>query len=212
VDRFHVKCVAQNEGNLKQVSRLMQPTQKAARLISGVRRQEIESMNTALLIIDVQQSLVDEGIWDSERIIKRINQLIAKARNEQAPIILVRDTRVEPGGEFHRSIDRESHDIEIVKNFCNSFMETRLDDFLRNRNIGALVIGGIQTDFCVDTTCRHAAALGYDVILVSDAHSTLDHEHLKAEQIVAHHNRILSNFKSSKGRVRVLDTVKVQFR
>lgn len=169
-------------------------------------------MNTALLIIDVQQSLVDEGIWDFEKIIKNLNQLLAKARNEQVPVILIRDSRVEPDGEFHRSLERESYDIEIVKNFCDSFMGTRLDEILKNRSIERLVVGGIQTDFCVDTTCRAAASLGYDVILVSDAHSTLDHEHLKAEQIVAHHNRILRNHDSLKGRVRVSETAKLSFR
>lgn len=169
-------------------------------------------MNTALLIIDVQQSLVDEGIWEFDKIIKRLNQLMANARNEQVPVILVQDTRVEPDGEFHRSLDRESCDIEIVKNFCDSFMETRLGEVLKNRNIERLVVGGIQTDFCVDTTCRQAATLGYDVTLVSDAHSTLDHEHLKAEQIVAHHNRILRKFDSAQGRVRISETAKVSFR
>ncbi len=169
-------------------------------------------MNTALLIIDVQQSLVDEGIWDSQRIIERLNQLIAKARNHRIPVILVRDTRVEPDGTFHHALDREAHDIEIVKDFCNSFMKTRLDEVLRSRNIGRLVIGGMQSDFCVDTTCRQAAALGYEVLLVADAHSTLDHEYLKAEQIVAHHNRILRSFDSAEGQVRVLETAKVSFR
>ena len=169
-------------------------------------------MSTALLIIDVQQSLVDEGIWGSKRVLERLNQLIATARSEQIPVVLVRDTRVEPDGTFHRSLDRQTHDLEIVKSFCNSFMETHLDEVLRSKNIDRLIVGGMQSDFCVDTTCRQAAALGYDVLLVSDAHSTLDHEHLKAEQIVAHHNRILRNFDSTQGRVRVSETAKVSFR
>ena len=71
---------------------------------------------------------------------------------------------------------------------------------------------GMQSDFCVDTTCRQAAALGYDVVLVADAHSTLNHEYLKAEQIVAHHNRILRNFNAVKGLVRVSETANVSFK
>jgi len=70
----------------------------------------------------------------------------------------------------------------------------------------------MQSDFCVDTTCRQAAALGYDIVLAADAHSTLDHEHLKAVQIVAHHNRILHNFDSARGRVCVAETSNVSFR
>lgn len=169
-------------------------------------------MSTALLIIDVQKSLVDAGIWDSERVINRLNQLIAEARSEHIPIVLIRDTRIEPDGEFHHSLDCKTNDIEIVKSFCDSFMETNLDEVLRSKNISRLVVGGMQSDFCVDTTCRHAAARGYNVLLVSDAHSTLDHEHLKAEQIVTHHNRILRNFDSSQGRIRVSNTAEVSFR
>jgi nicotinamidase-related amidase len=169
-------------------------------------------MSKALLIIDVQQSLVDEGIWDFERVIKHLNQLIAKARKEKIPIIFIRDTRVEPDGKFHYLLDHESNDIEIIKTFCNSFMETHLDELLKNKNIDKLIVGGLQSDFCVDTTCRQAAALGYDVLLVADAHSTLDHEHLKAEQIVAHHNRILRNFDSAAGKVRVSEAKNVSFR
>ena len=101
---------------------------------------------------------------------------------------------------------------EIVKSFCDSFMETHLDEILRSKKISKLVVGGMQSDFCVDTTCRQAATLGYDVLLVADAHSTLDHEHLKAAQIVAHHNRILRNLDSAKGRVRVLETENVSFK
>lgn len=169
-------------------------------------------MSTALLIIDVQQSLVDEGIWHADRIIAQLNHLIAVARNEHVPIVLVRDTRVEPDGSFHRSLDHKTHDIEIEKCFCDSFMETRLDDVLKTRNISRLVVGGMQSDFCVDTTCRQAAALGYDVVLVADAHSTLNHEYLKAEQIVAHHNQILRNFNAVKGLVRVSETANVSFK
>lgn len=62
-------------------------------------------MNTALLILDVQQSLVEEGIWDYERVITRLNRLIAMARNVSIPILLLRDTRVEPDRSFHHSLN-----------------------------------------------------------------------------------------------------------
>ena len=92
-------------------------------------------------------------------------------------------------------------------------LEMRIKSCQRYRmNISRLVIGGIQSDFCVDTTCRQAATLGYDVRLVADAHSTLDNEHLKARQIVAHHNRILGSFDAAQGRVRVSVTADESFK
>ncbi|BCQ42632.1 hypothetical protein ERHA55_01590 [Erwinia rhapontici] len=50
----------------------------------------------------------------------------------------------------------------------------------------------MKTEYCVDTTCRAAADRGFEVVLVSDAHSTTDNAVLTAEQIIAHHNATLS--------------------
>jgi len=50
------------------------------------------------------------------------------------------------------------------------------------------------------------------VILVSDAHSTIGHKHLKAEQIIAQHNRILRNFNSANRKVRVLEFNQISFK
>jgi nicotinamidase-related amidase len=68
------------------------------------------------------------------------------------------------------------------------------------RNMRALVdrtdcvIAGMQTEFCVDSACRAAAALGYRVVLASDAHTSFDTSVLSATQIVAHHNLTLRGF------------------
>ena len=53
-----------------------------------------------------------------------------------------------------------------------------------------LVVTGMQTEFCVDTTCRRAISLGLNVTLVSDAHTTIDAA-FPAEQIIRHHNTVL---------------------
>lgn len=168
-------------------------------------------MQTALLIIDVQQSLVDEGIWEANRVIKEINKLIEKAEKYKVPIILIRDTRVKPNSTFHYELNIDINYIEIIKSFCDSFMNTQLDELLKSKRIDKLIIGGFQSDFCVDTTCRQAATRGYDVDLVSNAHSTLNHEHLKAKQIINHHNRILRNFDTVNGKVRVVESGKLSF-
>ena len=48
-----------------------------------------------------------------------------------------------------------------------------------------------MTEYCVDTTCRRAVTLGYDVTLVADAHLTRNTPILTAAQIIAHHNLLL---------------------
>ncbi|WP_115718963.1 isochorismatase family protein [Gallaecimonas mangrovi] len=168
-------------------------------------------MKTALVVIDVQQSLMDEGIWQSEALLGRINKLLGKARLAQAPVVLVADNRIEPDASFHPALERQVGDIEIEKSVCDAFMDTALDAMLQAQDVRKLVICGLQTDYCIDTSCRQAAALGYDVVLVADAHSTLDSGALKAKQIIAHHNHILRHFDSAKGRVRVQPISDIQF-
>ncbi len=62
---------------------------------------------------------------------------------------------------------------------------------LQGMSIENLIIMGMQSEFCVDTTCRRAFSLGYNSILVSDAHSTFDNDVLPAEKIIQNENRIL---------------------
>ena len=57
-----------------------------------------------------------------------------------------------------------------------------------------LIITGMQTEYCVDTTCRRAYSLGYRVTLVKDAHSTWGTDLLTAPQIIAHHNEVLGGW------------------
>jgi nicotinamidase-related amidase len=59
-----------------------------------------------------------------------------------------------------------------------------------------LFICGYATEFCVDTTTRRAAALGFSVVLVSNAHTTHSHEHASGAEIRAHHNATLPNLTS----------------
>ena len=56
-----------------------------------------------------------------------------------------------------------------------------------------LVTCGMQTDFCVDSATRSAMHRGFNVTLATDAHSTWDNGVLTAEQIIAHHNKVLPN-------------------
>lgn len=168
-------------------------------------------MKTALVIIDMQHSLIDAGPWNADRLLDRISDLIKSARQAGAPIVFVRDRRVEPNADLHPHLDAQQSDMHVLKGFCDSFLGTALDSELKASGIDQLVVAGLQTDYCIDTTCRRAASLGYTVLLASDAHSTYDHEHLSAEQIVAHHNRILRRLPAGDGSVSVIGSNSFHF-
>ncbi|MGF7146915.1 nicotinamidase-related amidase [Sphingomonas zeicaulis] len=74
----------------------------------------------------------------------------------------------EPGADYYR-IFPEPGDIEVQKLLYNSFHGTDFDAQLQARGIDTLVICGLSTDCCVDSTAREAFHRDYDVFLVSDA-------------------------------------------
>lgn len=163
-------------------------------------------MKTALVVVDMQQGLFDEGPWNPDGLIRSVSGLVDAAKTAGVPIFFVTDRRVAPDPGLHPSLEPSDADVLIEKSYCDSFLETSLDAELKARGIERLVVAGMQTDYCIDTTCRSGAAHGYQVLLVGDAHSTCDHEHLDARQIIAHHNRVLNGFPAGRGSVSVVES------
>ncbi len=159
------------------------------------------STKTALLVIDAQVGLLDEA-YRHDEVVARIADLIAKARATGAPIIYVQhdgddDGRLaagSPGWRIHPAILPQDGDPVVRKRSSDAFYETSLQRELQAREIGRLVIAGMKTEMCVDTTSRRAVSVGYDVTLATDAHTTTDNDVLPAARIVAHHNATLDDF------------------
>jgi nicotinamidase-related amidase len=160
--------------------------------------------NIALLVIDVQMFGFgeDSPVYAGEPLIARINDLIARAREAGVLVIYVQHCGTEgeigepgsPAWEIHPAIAPVEGEAVVQKRHPDAFQETTLRELLELRGIRRLVLTGMQTEYCVDTTCRRAYSLGYDVTLVSDAHTTWDTEHLTAPQIIAHHNATLGGW------------------
>ena len=72
------------------------------------------------------------------------------------------------------------HELAIDKNASSPFNGTGIDQLLRNMDLETLVISGMATDMCVETTARDAADRGYNVIVVEDASATFFPEHHSA--------------------------------
>jgi nicotinamidase-related amidase len=161
-------------------------------------------MKKALLVIDVQNGMFQEGnvVYKGDSLLENLKALIAHARSSKTPVFYIQHngpaehpleygTR---GWELHPEITPNDQDIIIQKTAPDSFFKTSLDDELIKQGIGHLIIAGIQTEACVDTTCRISFSKDYKVTLVSDTHSTWGAEDLTAQQIINHHNRVLRWF------------------
>lgn len=169
-------------------------------------------MKSAIIVIDVQQGLCTgpQAAHDCEGIISRINTVTCKARAAKQLVVFIQH---EAEGELvYASADwqlasglqTDSTDIFIRKKTPDSFLGTHLLDEIESRDIDCLLICGMHTEFCVDTTTRRALALGYPVALVSDAHTSAGNSAINAEDVIAHHNITLSNISSFGPRVQLV--------
>jgi nicotinamidase-related amidase len=163
------------------------------------------SKQTVLIIVDVQvapfiwHQYGGNKLYNSEQLINNIKNLIEKARATSTPIVYVQYTegddsfrgKGQPLWEIHPDIKPQEGDIIVLKYHADPFYGTTLNEQLRSIGIESLVIVGVQTEFCVDTTCRTAFSLGYKNTLVSDGHSTFDSPILTAPQIIEHHNGVI---------------------
>ena len=159
--------------------------------------------DTALLIIDVQNGVIDwsQPSSNGNEVLKNISSLLTKARESNAPVIYIQHDGEysgrlavgSSGWEIHSEIAPIDGELIIRKRASDSFYETPLKDELNKKGIKHLVVVGCRTQFCVDTTCRSATSLGYNVTLAKDAHTTMD-DVLTAAQIITHHNSTLDDF------------------
>jgi nicotinamidase-related amidase len=160
------------------------------------------NMDTALLVVDVQVGQVERPVFQATEVLARIERLINRARASAVPVIYVQHDGKEGelfavgshSWQIYPSIAPSDGELIIHKRASDAFYETPLQRELDARRIRKLVVVGCRTEYCIDTTCRRATTLGYDVTLVSDAHTTTDNDVLRAAQIIAHHNMTLDDF------------------
>ena len=166
---------------------------------------------TALLIIDVQQGLCEGpgAAHATPALIERLNAVSGRCRAAGIPVIFIQHESTKgylPYGsrewQLADGLQAEPGDRRIRKTTPDSFLRTELQATLDTLGVRELIIGGMHSEFCVDTTTRRALALGYPVRLIEDGHTSAGNAHLSPAQVIAHHNATLSNIASFGPRAR----------
>ena len=134
--------------------------------------------NTALLVVDMQTGVMNSSV-NTETVIANVASLVEKARAQDVPIVWVQHASDElPLGSEVWQITPEltPHEKEplVGKRYGDAFEDTDLERVLAQLEVGALVVAGAQSDACIRSTLHGALTRGYDVLLVSDAHTTED--------------------------------------
>lgn len=149
-------------------------------------------MKSALIVVDVQQSFTARPYWSDRDVplfLDRLGRLIDRAEAAGIPILqvfhvegeevrenpfsrasgLVRTLeglRVKPQETFYKSVHSAM--------FASTSRGQTLDDWLRRNGIGRVIVTGIRTEQCCETTTRHASDLGYEVTYAMDATLTFE--------------------------------------
>lgn len=159
---------------------------------------------SALLVIDMQNGLFNgqSKPHNAQLVLSNILSLIEYCRLNERPIIFIRHvgeigTPLDPSGPNTQLIKELSlnpnTDTVIEKMYPSGFKNTVLKEVLEKLGVDEIIIAGMKTEYCIDTTVRAASEYGYKLILISDAHTTTDSAALNAQQIIEHHNQVLSN-------------------
>ncbi len=137
--------------------------------------------NTALLVIDVQQSFRQRDYFDETGMtafFERLRRLVDGF--DAAALPVVRVLHIEPQGPFSKASGHAVPMPEVPfapaatfeKNVHSALVGTGLQPWLEARGIRRLVVTGIRTEQCCETTTRHASDLGFDVDYASEATMT----------------------------------------
>ncbi|PWJ24258.1 nicotinamidase-related amidase [Branchiibius hedensis] len=133
---------------------------------------------SALLVIDVQNDVVADA-YHRDEVVATIADLVTRARAAGTPVVWVQHsddgmTEGSDGWQIVPELQPTEGEAVVHKKFGDSFAGTDLAEVLAAAGAGRLIVTGAQTDACIRSTLHGGLTRGYDMTLVSDAHTTED--------------------------------------
>jgi nicotinamidase-related amidase len=153
---------------------------------------DLDPRSTALVLIDLQNGVLGRRLepLSADELLERSKALARRFRAEGAPVLLV---NAAPATDETRAVDEpsglpktlpagfvdlapglaEPGDLKITKATWGAFSVPELDRELRKRGVRTIVLGGVATQFGVESTARQAWELGYELLIVRDATTSI---------------------------------------
>ena len=136
-----------------------------------------------LLVVDAQNGIVDERLYEFRKFVGNIKKLIGAAREQGIEVIYVQHDDG-PGTGFSEK--------RFIKSVCSSFKkESGLLEYLTAKEEKDVMICGIMTDFCINATVEAGFEHGLHMIVPAYANSTQDNEYMTREQAYHYYNEFL---------------------
>ncbi|HEY3298837.1 MAG TPA: cysteine hydrolase family protein [Armatimonadota bacterium] len=172
---------------------------KSLRQLAGLKRPtSLDPGKTALILIDIQMDYFTPDklyIPDGDRVAANASRLREWAGSRGIAVVHIQQVSSPaspifasgtPGIDLHPSLTPRDGEAVFSKTLPSSFDRTGLHEFLQSRGITTLVLAGLMTHMCVETTARGALPLGYAVIVASDACASRDLPAYDAQGVISH--------------------------
>jgi len=150
----------------------------------------------ALLVIDVQNALVLATPFAVEEVISNIKRLIKTCRENNVEVIFIQHNdeiggELEPNSEgwkIYEEIRPNVNEKVINKSYNSAFRKTKLKEYIDTKGINQLILTGMQTEYCIDTTCKVAFEYGYKVIIPEKTNTTFSNGNILAKDLYEFYN------------------------
>lgn len=158
-------------------------------------------MKTALLVIDVQQAMIDEHPARMDEFMLNLKLLIDTAHQGGTEVIYVRHDGGEgdvlaygtSGWQLEKSLHPRAEERVFDKRFGSAFRQTGLREYLVEREISRLVVCGMQTEYCIDTSVKVAFEFGYDVVIPAGGTTTYANPFLSGDKLINYYEHMIWN-------------------
>lgn len=172
---------------------------------------KIKLKSPALLVIDMQKYFLgpegDAFLQDGPKIIPNVLQLIEAFRQNKLPVIYTRHAHIrgQPTGQMGKwwnnklpweedlqselicDLSPQKNEPVIRKTKYSAFQNTQLESILRNHRVQEVILCGVMTHLCVETTARHAFMLDFQPIVMEDACASESKKHHEASLLNLRH-------------------------
>ncbi len=135
-----------------------------------------EGHKAVLVVVDVQVGVMAQA-WDAPRVIANVAAAVERARQAGVPVVWVQHSNHElpldsPPWQWVPELVPAAGEARIHKRYNSSFEDTELEAHLAHLGATHVVLAGAATNWCIRATAYGALDRGYDLTLVSDAHTT----------------------------------------
>ena len=156
----------------------------------------------AMIIIDMQTALVEEHPYNETAVIQNIKNLRQACREKKIPVIYVQHDggagdELEHGGsgwEICGELAPLPGEMVFEKHYNSAFRGTGLNEHLKKLHAKNIILCGMQTEYCLDVSCKVAFEYGYNVTIPQSTTTTFDNAFASGKALSEHYeNKIWNN-------------------